>query len=81
MPFHTFSTFLSCTSAARSLKLSPEAIVFYRDQMRRDMLRSFGEQDDATLHRTFNLLLETAGAKALGMEKMPETILSLGFQQ
>jgi ABC-type nitrate/sulfonate/bicarbonate transport system substrate-binding protein len=64
-----------------NMKLSPEAIVFYRDQMRRDMLRSFGEADDATLHKTFDLLLETAGAKALGMEAMPETILSLEFQQ
>ncbi|MDN2583846.1 ABC transporter substrate-binding protein [Aquibium sp. ELW1220] len=64
-----------------NMKLSPEAIVFYRDQMRRDMLRSFMEGDEATLNKTFDLLLETAGAKALGMEKMPETILSLGFQQ
>lgn len=64
-----------------NMKLSPEAIVFYRDQMRRDMLRSFGEADDATLHTTFDLLLETAGAKALGMEAMPETILTLDFQQ
>jgi ABC-type nitrate/sulfonate/bicarbonate transport system substrate-binding protein len=64
-----------------NMKLSPEAIVFYRDQMRRDMLRSFGEADDATLHKTFDLLLETAGAKALGMEKMPEKLLTLDFQQ
>ncbi|WP_187970447.1 ABC transporter substrate-binding protein [Aquibium microcysteis] len=64
-----------------NMKLSPEAIVFYRDQMRRDMLRSFGDQDDATLHKTFDLLLETAGAKALGMEAMPQTILSLEFQR
>ncbi len=64
-----------------NMKLSPEAIVFYRDQMRRDMLRSFGETDDATLHKTFDLLLETAGAKALGMETMPEVLLTLDFQQ
>lgn len=64
-----------------NMKLSPEAIVFYRDQMRRDMLRSFQDGDEATLHKTFDLLLETAGAKALGMEKMPATILSLEFQK
>jgi NitT/TauT family transport system substrate-binding protein len=64
-----------------NMKLSPEAIVFYRDQMRRDMLRTFSETDGATLHETFDLLLETAGAKALGMDAMPDTILTLDFQQ
>ena len=68
------------TEQGTNMKLSPEAIVIYRDQMRRDMIRSFTPADNDTLHKTFDVLVETAGSAALGMEKMPATILSLDYQ-
>ena len=47
---------------------------------RRDLLKSFTPDTSDTLKKTFDILKETAGTKALGMEKMPETILTLEFQ-
>ena len=63
-----------------NMKLSGEALTVYRDQIRRDLLKSFTPDTSDTLKKTFDILKETAGTKALGMEKMPETILTLEFQ-
>ena len=63
-----------------NMKLSGEALIFYRDQMRRDLLQSFKPEDNDTLHKTFDVLVETAGTAALGMEKMPVAILTLDYQ-
>ena len=63
-----------------NMKLSGEALTVYRDQIRRDLLKSFTPDTSETLTKTFEILKETAGTKALGMDKMPETILTLDFQ-
>jgi len=63
-----------------NMKLSPEALVVYRDQMRRDLLKSFEPDTAETLRKTFAILKETAGSQPLGMEELPETMLTLEFQ-
>lgn len=63
-----------------NMKLSGEALTVYRDQIRRDLLKSFAPETSDTLKKTFDILKETAGTEALGMETMPETILTLDFQ-
>lgn len=63
-----------------NMKLSPGALIVYRDQMRRDLLKSFTPNDAETLKRTFAILKETAGSQPLGMEALPDTLLTLDFQ-
>jgi len=63
-----------------NMKLSGEALTVYRDQIRRDLLKSFTPETSDTLKKTFAILKETAGSQALGMQELPETILTLEFQ-
>lgn len=63
-----------------NMKLSGEALTVYRDQIRRDLLKSFTPETSDTLKKTFAILKETAGSEALGMQELPETILTLEFQ-
>lgn len=63
-----------------NMKLSGEALTVYRDQIRRDLLTSFTPETSDTLKKTFVILKETAGSEALGMQDLPETILTLEFQ-
>lgn len=63
-----------------NMKLSGEALTVYRDQIRRDLLTSFTPETSDTLKKTFAILKETAGSEALGMQELPETILTLEFQ-
>lgn len=63
-----------------NMKLSPGALIVYRDQMRRDLLKSFTPNDADTLKKTFAILKETAGSQPLGMEALPDTMLTLDYQ-
>lgn len=63
-----------------NMKLSGEALTVYRDQIRRDLLTSFTPETSDTLKKTFAILKETVGSDALGMQELPETILTLEFQ-
>lgn len=63
-----------------NMKLTSPALEFYRDQMRRDLLKEFSARDNETLRKTFDVLVATAGTETLGIEKMPPTILTLDYQ-
>jgi len=63
-----------------NMKLAGEALTVYRDQIRRDLLTTFTPETSDTLKKTFAILKETAGSEALGMQELPETILTLEFQ-
>ena len=62
------------------MKLSPQAIVFFRDQVRRDLLKTFKPDMPKGLEDTFAALMDVAGPEVLGMQKMPAGLLSLDYQ-
>ena len=62
------------------MNLSPEAIVYFRDQVRGDLLPYFTEDMEPALFATFDILLETAGADIIGLSEMPAQMLTMEFQ-
>jgi ABC-type nitrate/sulfonate/bicarbonate transport systems, periplasmic components len=68
------------TEQGANMKLSPEALKFYRDEIRADIIQSFNEKTNDTLKETCNILLETAGPQALGMSKVPGVLITTEYQ-
>lgn len=62
------------------MDMTPEAIVAFRDQVRRDIVKSFSEEDEESFYAMFDTLKETAGVEVLGMEEMPDDLLTTEFQ-
>jgi len=61
------------------MNMSPEAIVAFRDQVRRDITPVFDEDAEETYFRMFDTLLDTAGEDVLGMSSMPDRLLATDF--
>jgi len=68
------------TEQGQKMKLSPQATVFFRDQVRRDLLKTFKPEMGKGLEDTFTALIDVAGPEVLGMQKMPAGLLSLDYQ-
>ena len=63
-----------------TMTMEGRALQIYRDQMRGDMLRSFDSDTQEIMERAFAILLETAGPETLGMDAMPDGIITSAFQ-
>ncbi len=62
------------------MKLSPQATTFFRDQVRRDLLKTFKPDMPKGLDDTFQALMDVAGPEVLGMQKMPAGLITLDYQ-
>ncbi|WP_441231347.1 ABC transporter substrate-binding protein [Tardiphaga sp. 215_C5_N2_1] len=62
------------------MKLSPEGIVAFRDQVRRDLVKKFTPDMNAALDKTFDIVFKVAGPEVIGFTKMPPNMLSLDYQ-
>ena len=61
------------------MNMSPEAIIAFRDQVRRDITPVFESDAEETYFRMFDTLLKTAGEDILGMNTMPDKLLATDF--
>jgi NitT/TauT family transport system substrate-binding protein len=61
------------------MNMSPEAIIAFRDQVRRDITPVFEDDAEETYFRMFDTLLQTAGEEILGMNSMPDRLLATDF--
>ncbi|HEX9465413.1 MAG TPA: ABC transporter substrate-binding protein [Alphaproteobacteria bacterium] len=64
----------------RLMKMDEASIPPVRDEMREDLLSTFGPTSAADLQKTFDILLETAGPEVLGMSRLPEHLMTLEYQ-
>jgi NitT/TauT family transport system substrate-binding protein len=66
--------------AGRSMKMDDAAIPPLRDEMRRDLMSKFEPDTEAAVRNIFDVLLATAGAKALGTSKLPDLFMTTQYQ-
>ncbi len=64
----------------QQMKLSPEGIKNFRDQVRRDLVKTFTPEMNGALQKTFDIVLKVAGPEMIGFSKMPPNMLSLDYQ-
>lgn len=64
----------------KEMNLAPEALVLFRDQVRRDLLKTFAPQMNEALVKTFDIVKDVMGTEALGFSSMPSDLLSLKYQ-
>lgn len=64
----------------KEMKLSPEGIKEFRDQVRRDLVKTFTPDMNPALDKTFDIVLKVAGPEVIGFTKMPPNMLSLDYQ-
>ena len=64
----------------KRMKLSTEALAFFKNQVRRDLLKTFTPQMNKGLDATFDALVDVAGTEVIGMKKMPGELLTLDYQ-
>lgn len=62
------------------MKMSPEALSFFKAQVRRDLLKKFSPEMAPGLEATFAALIDVAGAETLGMKQMPAGLLTMDYQ-
>jgi NitT/TauT family transport system substrate-binding protein len=65
---------------ARELQMTDPAIVLLREEMRADTWSRFAPETEAGIRKTFDLLLEIAGPKAMGMGKLPNEFMTLAYE-
>ena len=68
------------TERGKEMNFAPEAILLFRDQVRRDILKTFTPEMDGALTRTFDVVKDVMGPEALGFATMPTGLLSLKYQ-
>ncbi len=61
------------------LKLSPEALVFFKEQVRRDLMKSFTPEMNKGLGATLDALNAVA-PEVVGLKQMPGNLLSMDYQ-
>lgn len=64
----------------KEMKLSPEGIKEFRDQVRRDLVKTFTPDMNPALQKTFDIVLKVAGPEVIGFTKLPPNMLSLDYQ-
>lgn len=64
----------------RLMKMDEPSIPPVRDEMRADLLSTFGPTSEADLQKTFEILLATAGADVMGMSRLPDGLMTLDYQ-
>ncbi len=64
----------------RRMKMSDDAIPPLRDEMRQDLMSRFEPTTEAAVRNIFDVLLATAGEKALGMSKLPDVFMTTEYQ-
>ncbi len=64
----------------KEMKLSPEGIKNFRDQVRRDLVKTFTPGMNDALAKTFDIVFKVAGPEVIGFTKLPPKMLSLDFQ-
>lgn len=62
------------------MNLSPDALKFFKEQVRRDLIKQFKPDMSKGLEDTFKLMLDVAGPEALGMQQLPQGLISLDYQ-
>lgn len=68
------------TERGQQMKLSPEGIKVFRDEVRADILKKFTPEMNDALDKTFQIVLKTAGPTVTGFTEMPKGMLSLDYQ-
>lgn len=64
----------------RIMKMDDASIPPVRDEMREDLLTTFGPSSASDLQKTFEILLETAGPEVMGMSRLPEGLMTMDYQ-
>jgi NitT/TauT family transport system substrate-binding protein len=65
---------------AREVEMSPQALPILMKEMRQDMWTEFKPDSDATIRKTFDVLKSAVGPKVLGIENLPDGIITTAFQ-
>ncbi len=65
---------------AKPFNMTPEALASFRAEARADLQTKFKATTEADLRKTFDLLLATAGADAMGMSVLPAGFMTLDYQ-
>lgn len=66
--------------AGRLQKMTDAAIPPLRDEMRADLMSRFEPGTETSIRKMFDVLLATAGPKALGMSKLPDVFMTTQYQ-
>jgi NitT/TauT family transport system substrate-binding protein len=64
----------------KRMKLSPEATDLFKKQVRTDLLTAFTPDMAKGLSDTLDAMVEVAGPKAIGLEKLPANLITLDYQ-
>ena len=67
--------------AVGEMDMDPKAAELLRDLVRKDLLTHYTEDDNGTYQATFDLLFPIAGEEVFGFAEMPETVVSLRFNE
>jgi NitT/TauT family transport system substrate-binding protein len=62
------------------MKMDEQSIPLVRDEMRVDLLTKFDAASEATIKKTFELLLEIGGPEVMGMSELPPGLVTLEYQ-
>ena len=62
------------------MKLSPDGIKGFRDQVRRDLVKKFEPGMNEAITKTFDIVLKVAGPEVIGLSKAPAPMLSMDYQ-
>jgi hypothetical protein len=61
------------------VKMSPEALLIFKQQVRRDLLKTFTPEMNKGLEATLAAINEVA-PQAVGLKQMPGNLLSMDYQ-
>ncbi len=64
----------------KELQMSPEVVALFSAEARADLRTTFAPNTEADIRKTFDLLLATAGAEAMGMSALPSGFMTLDYQ-
>ena len=62
------------------MRLSPEGIKLFRDQVRSDLVKKFTPEMNGAIEKTFDIVSKVAGPEMIGFTKMPPNMLTLEYQ-
>ena len=66
---------------AKDLQITDEKVLaLLRDEVRQDLISQFTPTSEADIRTVFGVLLEAAGANALGMSQLPAGFMTLDYQ-
>jgi NitT/TauT family transport system substrate-binding protein len=65
----------------KELKMSEAESALFRKEARTDIRSKFDPHTEANIHKVFDLILETAGSKVLGLTELKPGFMTLDYQQ